>query len=133
MNPGTKSTTEGETEETQIITKTSDPINILEPIPIMRILFLAMVKKYPNTTGYNLLSLLSDLSDGMIQLKSGSIYSVLRTLENFELLSSIQESHGRKRRNYAITNKGNEELKRMIHQIKLRKKYLLDLIISAGE
>jgi PadR family transcriptional regulator, regulatory protein PadR len=57
--------------------------------------------------GYAILSSLRDRSDGTFDLPEGTIYPALHRLESAALLSSSwADTSGRKRRVYALTDKG---------------------------
>lgn len=57
--------------------------------------------------GYAIISVLRDRSEGTFDLPEGTIYPALHRLENAGLLgSSWAEAEGRKRRVYALADKG---------------------------
>jgi PadR family transcriptional regulator, regulatory protein PadR len=57
--------------------------------------------------GYAIISALRDRSQGMFDLPQGTIYPALHRLENTgQLASSWAEADGRRRRVYALTDKG---------------------------
>jgi len=97
----------------------------LEPLPITKILFLALLKKYPNSSGYDLMQKVNELSKNRVQIKSGSIYPTLRELEKMDFAKSTQLTTGRKRRLYTLTEKGRTELTLLIEGIKDRMNFLL--------
>jgi len=100
-----------------------------EPLPLVRALFLALLKTHPNSTGYDLMRLAASLTKGLIELKSGTVYPELRRLEKLGLVSSHQESTQRKQRNYQITKAGIKALDQLVHQIQFRVKYVLEPLI----
>ena len=98
----------------------------MEPLPIVRALFLVFIRRHPNSTGYDLMGLISDSTNGLVELKSGTVYSELRRLEGLGFVTSAQEEKGRKRRAYAITKSGIKELSQLAKQMQMR----VDLIIK---
>ncbi|MFX1504876.1 MAG: PadR family transcriptional regulator [Promethearchaeota archaeon] len=105
-----------------------------EPLPVTKILFLALLKKYPNSSGYDLMQRVREFSNNLIEIQSGSIYPTLRDLEKLDLVTSEQQSKGRKRRLYTLTETGKRELSILggLLQIRMRllMKPLLELIES---
>ena len=85
----------------------------MEPLPVGKILFLTLLNKTPNSSGYDLMQQVLELTDSQIVVQSGSIYPTLRDLEKGGLLSSNQQTTGRKRRLYTITAEGKSELAKM--------------------
>jgi len=104
--------------------------NPLEPLPIVRVLFLGFIKRHPHTTGYDLMKLISEFTDGRVDLKSGTTYSELRRLESQKLVESTQEKEGRKRRSYTITSSGESELSQLSNQMKIRVESILKPLLS---
>jgi len=104
--------------------------NLLEPIPIVRALFLLLIKKYPNSTGYDLMSYVSEFTHGKIKLQTGTVYGELRRLEKSKLLVSKLTTEGRKKRCYEITDAGKEELACLIRAIRFRIDNLLEPLIK---
>ncbi len=104
--------------------------NPLEPLPIVRVLFLGFIKQHPHSTGYDLMRLISEFTDGRVELKSGTTYSELRRLESQKMVESIQEEEGRKRRTYTITSSGQKELSQLVNQMKKRVESFLRPILS---
>ena len=92
----------------------------MEPLPIVRALFLVFIRRHPNSTGYDLMGLISDSTDGLVDLKSGTVYSELRRLEGLGFVTSNQEESGRKRRAYAITKSGVKELSHLEKLMRMR-------------
>lgn len=119
-------------QDSIIKTQTNEKIkeNILEPLPIMHALFLSFINQYPALTGYELIKTMARRSNQHVILKSGSVYSVLRKLEELKFVESEQEQEGRRKRKYSLTGTGKEELTRLRKLIRLRTKYILDLIIQ---
>ena len=108
-----------------MIQNKSKPKISLEPLPVGKILFLTLLNKTPNSSGYDLMQQVMELTDNHINIQSGSIYPTLRELEKGGLLSSIQQTTGRKRRLYTITTQGKSELVNMGRLMRLRMKILL--------
>ena len=111
-------------------TDNSTSNNPLEPLPIVRVLFLGFIKQHPHSTGYDLMRLISEFTDGRVELKSGTTYSELRRLESQKLVESIQEEEGRKRRSYTITSAGQKELAQLVNQMKIRVESFLRPLLS---
>lgn len=60
--------------------------------------------------GYAIITALREHSDGAFDLAEGTIYPALHRLERSGLVaSSIEVSQGRRRRTYAITERGRKE------------------------
>ena len=97
----------------------------LGPLPVVRALFLVLIKLNPEITGYQLIRMVSKTTNKLIEVKSGTVYTELRRLERFGFVHSSQSSEGRKQRHYKITNEGINELTRLNHQIKIRINFLL--------
>lgn len=68
--------------------------------------------KAQETYGYEIIQKIRDLSEGNIEWKDGSLYPVLKKLEQKELIRSVwrQTPAGKKRKYYNITMKGRNEL-----------------------
>lgn len=118
------------TEKTNEISISHNP---LEPLPIVRVLFLGFIKRHPRTTGYDLMRLISEFTKGLVELKSGTTYSELRRLESQKLVESTQEKEGRKRRSYTITSSGEKELSHLLNQMKVRVESILNPLLSMIE
>ncbi len=95
-------------------------VNLLEPIPLVRLLLLVFIKKRPESSGYDLMNTIDEFSNGLVTLKSGTVYSELRRMEKEGLLKSTREQIGRKRRLYQITADGISELEELSSQVSLR-------------
>ncbi len=104
--------------------------NLLEPIPIVRALFLLLIKKYPKSTGYDLMNYVEKITNGKIKLQTGTVYGELRRLEKSKLLVSNLSTKGRKKRCYEITDEGLKELDSLIRAIKFRIKNLLEPLVE---
>lgn len=67
--------------------------------------------------GYQLISELKDLSDGMFAVKEGTLYPILYRLEDEELVTnywSVPEGKEVSKKFYKITDKGKETLEEAI-------------------
>lgn len=106
-------------KEARIANRSSQNRSI-EPLPIVRGLILVFIRKYPKSTGYDLMRLISEFTGNLVQLKSGTIYSDLRRIEHQGLVYSVQETSGRRRRSYVITKHGLAELRQLGQQISIR-------------
>ncbi len=75
------------------------------------LLVLALIEK-KDMYGYQIIKELKEKSENVFDLKEGSLYPVLHTLESEKLIFSYMEDTGsaRKRRYYKITQKGIKEL-----------------------
>lgn len=82
------------------------------------------------TYGYQLLNEIEEQSSGCHQLEPGSIYTVLRRMEEKGLLASTWErgNSGPDRRIYTVTEKGADVLKTGLSTIVRRKQLFDDLI-----
>ncbi len=82
------------------------------------------------TYGYQLLEEIEERSCGCHKLEPGSIYTVLRRMEQKELLTSKWEKResGPDRRVYTVTKKGVDVLKTGLGTIVRRKQLFDDLI-----
>lgn len=82
------------------------------------------------TYGYQLLEEIEERSCGCHKLEPGSIYTLLRRMENRGLLSSKWEKveSGPDRRIYSVTEKGTEALRVGLKTFVRRKELLDDLI-----
>ena len=107
--------------------------NPLEPLPVVRALFLAFINLHPNSTGYDLMGQISRFTEGLIELKSGTVYSELRRLEKQGYVHSTQEKEGRRRRSYTITATGKEELEQLAQLMHVRVKSILMPLLSLIE
>ncbi len=110
----------------------------LEPLPVTKILFLSLLKKYPKSSGYDLMHKVSDLFHNRLTIQSGSIYPALRELEQQELVfSEMVTPSRRKRRVYTLTPTGEEELSLLSGIIRKRMDFLmhplLKLIETSGD
>ena len=105
----------------------------LEPLPIVRALFLTFIQAHPQSTGYSLMKAISDFTDGRIELKSGTVYTELRRLEKQGFVRSIQEKVGRKRRGYEITQAGEMELLQLAHQMRFKINRVLNPLLAMME
>ncbi|TFG15484.1 PadR family transcriptional regulator [Candidatus Thorarchaeota archaeon] len=102
----------------------------LEPLPLVRALLLASIWHNPDSTGYDLMGIVSEFTDERVELKSGTIYAELRTLEREGLVQSIREETGRRRRSYRITKEGRENLMQLAEEIRFRTEHILGPLLS---
>lgn len=73
-------------------------------------LILEMLKS-DNMYGYQMIKKLSEKSENVFELKEGTLYPILHTLEEENLITSYwDESTAKKRKYYAITEKGIKQL-----------------------
>ncbi len=74
-------------------------------------LILEMLKS-ENMYGYQMIKKLSEKSENVFELKEGTLYPILHTLEEENFITSYwDESTAKKRKYYAITEKGKKQLK----------------------
>lgn len=74
-------------------------------------LILEMLKS-ENMYGYQMIKKLREKSQNVFELKEGTLYPILHTLEEENLITSYwDESTAKKRKYYAITEKGTKKLK----------------------
>ena len=65
-----------------------------------------------NMYGYQMIKRLSEKSENVFELKEGTLYPILHSLEEKDLITSYwDESTAKKRKYYAITDKGKKQLK----------------------
>ncbi len=110
--------------------ETTEKQKILRPLPIIRALFLALILKNPQITGYEIRQIVPKAINTSLEVKTGTIYTELRKLERADLVKSIQMSEGRKLRHYEITEKGIKELNELNQQIKDRIHTLLEPLLE---
>ncbi|MHA1449454.1 MAG: PadR family transcriptional regulator [Candidatus Hodarchaeales archaeon] len=94
--------------------------DLSKPLPMVRIMILALITKHPGSSGYDLINHVRSLTSGAVVLKTGTIYTALRNLEKEGYISSYQDSTGRKKRTYKITADGKLELQKSRKMISLR-------------
>lgn len=102
----------------------------LEPVPVVRVLLLALIRKSPESSGYDLMKAISDFTNGTINLSSGTVYTTLRRLEKNGSVNSSRENTGRRRRAYNITEQGECDLLQLVAQIEKRVEVLLNPLIK---
>ena len=102
----------------------------LEPVPVVSVLLLALIRKSPESSGYDLMKAISDFTKGTINLSSGTVYTTLRRLEKNGSVNSSRELSGRRRRAYTITKQGESELFQLVAQIENRAEVLLNPLIK---
>lgn len=74
-------------------------------------LILEMLKS-ENMYGYQMIKKLSEKSENVFELKEGTLYPILHTLEEENLITAYwDETTAKKRKYYAITQKGTKQLK----------------------
>lgn len=102
----------------------------LEPVPVVRVLLLALIRKSPESSGYDLMKAISDFTNGTTNLSSGTVYTELRRLEKNDSVTSFRETTGRRRRSYSITKLGEKELLQLVAQIEKRVEIVLNPLIK---
>ncbi len=104
--------------------------NVMEPLPMVRVLLLHTINKNPKVSGYSIINLINEFTASRVELRTGTVYNELRKLEKNGLLESTQQTTSRKVRLYTISNPGLEELKRLINIIKIKIDILLQPLID---
>lgn len=104
--------------------------NPLEPLPIVRAMILAYLKHHPQSSGYDLMKIISDSTGRQVDLQTGTMYSELRRLESMHLVSSIREESGRKRRIYTITVDGVAHLEKLATQMQARMTTIINPLLD---
>ena len=103
----------------------------LSPLPLTRVIILTLISKFPNITGYNLMK--KKVPENLhpdIRLKTGTVYSELRRLEERGILVSEQDVSGRRERRYTLTDSGLEELKQLSQQIQERRNKVIGPLLA---
>lgn len=76
-----------------------------------KMLILELLKN-ENMYGYQMIKKLSEKSEDVFELKEGTLYPILHGLEEDSLITSYwDETTAKKRKYYAITEKGKKQLK----------------------
>lgn len=105
--------------------------NLIEPLPMVRVLLLHMIEKNPKVSGYSLINLISEFSNNMVELRTGTVYNELRKLEKNGYLISTQEETSRKIREYTITETGSKELAYLMSIVKKKIDDILQPLLSS--
>lgn len=112
------------------MSKTSNG-NILESVPIVRTLILFLLRDNPKSSGYKLINLVKEFTDGRIDLKTGTLYPELkRMIEENILIQEEQVTGKRIAYLYCLNEKGEKELRKLIKAIQIKKEVLLDRLIK---
>ncbi len=105
--------------------------NILESVPIVRTLILFLLRDNPKSSGYKLINLVKEFTDGRIELKTGTLYPELKRMVEENILIQEEQITGKRVAYlYCLNDKGEKELKKLIRAIKIKKKFLLDRLIK---
>lgn len=113
--------------------KDSESLASFEPLPLVRAILLSEIWANPESSGYELMELSSDLTKSYIDVQSGTVYAELRGMEEKGLVTSKQEESGRRRREYRITKNGKVYLKGLQRQIRARVENVLRPLLSLME
>ena len=54
--------------------------NLIEPLPMVRVLLLHMIEQNPKISGYSLINKISEFSNSKVELRTGTVYNELRKL-----------------------------------------------------
>ncbi len=106
------------------------PPKQLAPVPVVRALLLTLILEHPDSTGYVLMRRIREFTGGRVELKTGTVYSELRRLEDQGLVTTTRESGGRQRRTYRITERGREELGIIVEEIQRRVNFVLRPLVE---
>ncbi|TXT54090.1 MAG: hypothetical protein BAJATHORv1_90039 [Candidatus Thorarchaeota archaeon] len=110
--------------------KPEHTLETLEPVPLVRVLFLAFISKYPDTAGYDLIKLTNDFTEGRVEISSGTVYTELRRLEKMGYVIPGKAKGSRRRKSYEITEEGRRELANLVKQIELRVETVLKPLVK---
>lgn len=79
-------------------------------------LLLFLINERGHTYGYRLIKEIAERSRGFFQFKEGTVYPILRKLENEGLIQGewLKLPSGQERRYYRITKKGTEALSKKL-------------------
>lgn len=89
------------------------------------ILILAAIKEQDNY-GYGLIESVYNRTEGVISMKEGTLYPILKKMEKKEWIRSRwrQSKEGKKRKYYSISEKGKRALLDMNNEISIVKQWL---------
>lgn len=113
--------------------KQDEKVNLIEPLPLVGTLLLAMIHQYPKSTGYQLIKLIAEFTNNTITLRTGTAYPELRRMEDKNLVESCLLKDKRQKRQYLITDLGRHELHRRIGIAILKVKRVILPLISLVE
>ena len=103
----------------------------LSPLPLTRVIILTLIAKFPSITGYALMKKkVPEHLHPNITLKTGTVYSELRRLEDRGILVSKQDISGRRERRYTITDSGLDELTKLSQQIQNRRNFVIGPLLT---
>ena len=119
-----------DTEMSSVLVESQSP---LVPLPVAKILFLTLLKQFPNSTGYDLIQKGAKFAKNKVTIKSGSIYPILHEFEELHLVTSTQHEEGRKRRVYVLTEKGQKELLVLGALLRFRMNLLINPLLDIIE
>jgi PadR family transcriptional regulator PadR len=69
--------------------------------------------------GYQIIKAIANRSEHVFDMKEGTLYPILHSLEEEGLLESYWEGEGRKRKYYHLTQKGVTELERQAKEFQV--------------
>lgn len=76
--------------------------------------------KNKNMYGYQIIKELSEKSENVFEMREGTLYPILHSMEEKDLIVSYwDESTAKKRRYYSITEKGKKQLKEQMEEWKI--------------
>lgn len=81
-------------------------------------ILLSLSKK--DLSGYELTRVILNITKGRLEVKTGTMYPMLKRLDDLKLIKLIDEEQGRNKKTYALTDKGYKVLNQEI--IKLKEK-----------
>lgn len=71
-----------------------------------------------NLSGYELTRVILNITKGRLEVKTGTMYPVLKRLDDLKLIKLIDEEQGRNKKTYALTDKGYKVLNEEIRELK---------------
>lgn len=80
--------------------------------PLSESTYLVLLSLYHTTLhGYGIIKSIEDISDGTYTIAPGTLYGVLKKIENQKLIETVAvDKNSRKKKTYKITVKGKEVL-----------------------
>lgn len=94
--------------------KTDNPSKYL---PLSETTFYTMISLVEPMHGYALMQKVKEISQGMVQIGAGTLYTIFATLEKEGLIEMVSEADRRK--TYALTPRGKQVLLLQIRRLKI--------------
>lgn len=86
-------------------------------LPLSETTFYTMICLVKPMHGYVLMQKVTEISQGIVHLGAGTLYTIFSTLEKEGLIEMVSESDRRK--TYILTPKGKQLLLQQIHRIEI--------------